>query len=146
MYQKKILGLEEARAAVDAVIAEASKKPDQPIAVAVVDDHGGLICFAKMDKSRPLFIHMAMNKAYTAASWGRATLALEKMQREHGWELAIWGDSRYAMLQGGVCIKESAGQELPPDAGTVLGGIGVSGRLDEEDERLAFVGLRALNL
>ena len=146
MYQKEVLGLKEARAAVDAVIAEASKEPDRPIAVAVADDHGDLICFAKMDKSCPLFPHMAMNKAYTAARRRCDTLALDKRQREAGRELATWGDNRYTTVQGGVSIMKPPGQELPPAAGTVLGGIGVSGRRAEEDEQLAFVGLRALNL
>jgi glc operon protein GlcG len=143
MYKREVLGLDEARVAVDAIIAEASKDPDRPIALAVVDDHGDLICSARMDKSLSLFSHMAMNKAYTAARMARDTLITDNRLRKDGIELAVWGDSRITTLQGGVCIMKPYGQQWP--TGTMLGGIGVSGREREEDERLAFVGVKALN-
>jgi uncharacterized protein GlcG (DUF336 family) len=144
MYQREVLGLDEARAAVDAIIAEASKEPDRPIAVAVVDDRGDPICSARMDKGLPLFSHMAMNKAYTAARMARDTLTSDKRLRQSNIELTAWGDNRITTIQGGVCIMKPPGQEWP--TGTMLGGIGVSGREREEDEQLAFVGLKAMNL
>jgi uncharacterized protein GlcG (DUF336 family) len=144
MYQREVLGLEEARAAIDAVIAEASKEPGRPIAVAVVDDRGDPICTARMDKGLPLFSHMAMNKAYSAARMARDTLTTDKRLRKDGIELAVWGDNRITTLQGGVCIIKPQGQEWP--TGMLLGGIGVSGREREEDERLSFVGVKAMNL
>ena len=67
MFQKKCLGLAEARAAVEAVLDEASKLPDAPIAVAVVDDYGRLVYFARMDGCPPVVVELAINKAYTAA-------------------------------------------------------------------------------
>jgi uncharacterized protein GlcG (DUF336 family) len=139
-----VLGLDEARAAVDAIIAEAAKEPGRPIAVAVVDDRGDPVCSARMDKGLPLFSHMAMNKAYSAARMARDTLTTDKRMRKDGIELSVWGDNRITTLQGGVCIIKPPGQEWP--TGTLLGGIGVSGREREEDERLAFVGLKAMNL
>jgi uncharacterized protein GlcG (DUF336 family) len=144
MYQREVLGLDEARAAVDAIIAEAAKEPGRPIAVAVVDDRGDPVCSARMDKGLPLFSHMAMNKAYSAARMARDTLTTDKRLRKDGIELSVWGDNRITTLQGGVCIMKPPGQEWP--TGTLLGGIGVSGREREEDERLAFVGLKAMNL
>jgi uncharacterized protein GlcG (DUF336 family) len=143
MYKREVLGLDEARTAVDAILAEASKEPDQPIAVAVVDDHGDVICSARMDKGLSLFSHMAMNKAYSAARMARDTLATDNLLRKDDTEIAVWGDNRITTLQGGVCIVKPYGQQWP--TGTLLGGIGVSGREREEDERLAFVGVKALN-
>jgi uncharacterized protein GlcG (DUF336 family) len=144
MYQREVLGLDEARAAVDAIIAEAAKEPGRPIAVAVVDDRGDPVCSARMDKGLPLFSHMAMNKAYSAARMARDTLTTDKRMRKDGIELSAWGDNRITTLQGGVCIIKPLGQEWP--TGALLGGIGVSGREREEDERLSFVGLKAMNL
>lgn len=146
MYEKVMLGLEEARKAVDAVIAEASRTSGPPVAVAVVDDHGDLVCFARMDKIVPHPLHMAMNKAYTAARRASDTPIIDKRQREQGYSLPAWGDSRYTTVQGGVCITKPPGQGFPPAPGTVVGGIGVSGRRPEEDEELALVGLRAMGL
>ena len=67
MFQKTCLGLAEARAAVEAVLEEANKLPDAPIAVAVVDDYGRLVYFARMDGCPPVVVELAINKAYTAA-------------------------------------------------------------------------------
>ena len=146
MYQREVLGLEEVRVAIDAVLAEASKEPDRPVAVAVVDDRGDLIYFARMDKSVPLVSHMAIHKAYTAARMRRHTLAFKEWMRQFDWHLGVWDDNSLTEVQGGVCITKPAAQENAQGLGTVLGGIGVSGRAAEEDEQLAFVGLGALHL
>ena len=147
MYQREVLGLEEARTAAEAVLAEAAKEPNRPIAVMVVDDRGDLIYGAKMDGSYPLYTHMAMNKAYTAARMLRDTLAFSQRQREFNREIGTWGDGKVTDIQGGVCIiKPGAGYIPGGPSGTVVGGIGVSGCLANEDEQLAQVGLKALNL
>ena len=147
MYRRDTLGLEEARTAVDAVLAEAGKEPNRPIAVAVVDDRGDLIYGARMDGAYPLYVHMAMNKAYTAARMLRDTLALQKLQQELNRELGTWTDSRLTDIQGGGCIIKPGNGYIPlGPGGTVVGGIGVSGRPADEDEQLAQVGLKALRL
>ena len=84
MYKREVLGLGEARTAAEAILAEASKEPNRPIAVAVADDRGDLIYLARMDGCYPLFIHMAINKAYTAARFRRHTRAFaERRKRAH---------------------------------------------------------------
>jgi glc operon protein GlcG len=138
MYQKDFLDMEEASIAIKAVIMEASKDPGQPIAVAVVDGYGELIYYAKMDGSSPVFGHMAIKKAFTAARFGRSTREVKNSMKEWGLELASWDNDRNTNIPGGVCIKKS---EI-----NVLGGIGVSGRLPDEDEMLSSVGLKALKL
>ena len=138
MYQREVLGLDEARAAVEAIIAEASKEPERPIAVAVVDDRGDPVYLARMDRSFSLFADMSMNKAYTAARFRRDTLEFAERQRRSNKTLAGFGDSKITDQAGGLCIKK-------PD-GTSLGGIGVSGRSGDENVALASVGLKAMNL
>ena len=140
MFQKKCLGLSEARAAVEAVLDEASKLPDAPIAVAVADDYGRLVYFARMDGCPPVVVELAINKAYTAAVALLDTLAFAERDKGWGRELATYGDTRFTYLQGGLVISTSA------DDGprTVIGGIGVSGRMPDEDERLAMTGLEAM--
>jgi uncharacterized protein GlcG (DUF336 family) len=141
MFQKQCLGLAEARAAVGAVLDEASKLPDAPIAVAVVDDYGRLVYFARMDGCPPVVVELAINKAYTAAVALLDTVAFA--ERDEGWgrELATYGDARFTYLQGGLVIS-SGGEGGAPRS--LLGGIGVSGRMPDEDERLARIGLEAM--
>ena len=148
MYKREVLGLEEARAIAEAALAEASKEPNRPMAVAVVDDRGDLIYCAKMDGAAPLYMHMAINKAYTATRMMRDTAAFAELQREFGRELTTWGDSKFTLQRGGQCIIKPGDGYIPrgPVQGTVLGGIGASGRSDVEDEQVAIAGLKALHL
>jgi glc operon protein GlcG len=138
VYKRDFLDMEEASIAIKAVITEASKAPSQPIAVAVVDSYGELIYYAKMDGSAPLFGRMAIKKAFTAASFKRSTRDLKNDMKEWQLELASWDDDRNTNIPGGVSINKQDG--------TLLGGIGVSGRLPDEDEELSNVGLKALKL
>ena len=141
MFEKKCLGLTEARAAVEAVLDEASKLPDAPIAVAVVDDYGRLVYFARMDGCPPVVVELAINKAYTAAVALLDTLAFAERDKGWGRELATYGDARFTYLQGGLVIR-TGGEGGAPSS--LLGGIGVSGRMPDEDERLARIGLEAM--
>jgi uncharacterized protein GlcG (DUF336 family) len=141
MFQKNCLGLAEARAAVEAVLEEANKLPDAPIAVAVVDDYGRLVYFARMDGCPPVVVELAINKAYTAAVALLDTLAFAERDKGWGRELATYNDARFTYLQGGLVIR-AGGEGVISQA--LLGGIGVSGRMPDEDERLARSGLKAM--
>src|SRR5579863_2632580 len=58
-YEKPVLGLEEARKAMAAMLEEALKTPDRPIAIAICDDQGELVAFARMDRCAPLPLTIA---------------------------------------------------------------------------------------
>jgi len=135
MQDAKVLGLAEAEKAVKAVIEEASKG-GEPVSVAVVDAWGTPINVAKMDGSLPLFVRMALNKAYTAATYrGNTRLWMERF-KDGGRDVTWFDDHRLTVIPGGVCITLGDG--------TVVGGIGVSGRIADEDEALSFVGQKAI--
>jgi uncharacterized protein GlcG (DUF336 family) len=146
MYQREVLGLAEARAAVEAALAEAGKEPNRPQVIAVVDDRGDLIYFARMDGALPLFTNMAINKAYTAARMQRDTASFGDWLKERGRDLAMWTDSRLTTTRGGLCIIKPGEGYLPlgTKQGKILGGIGASGRSGEEDEQIALTGLKAI--
>lgn len=146
MFQREILGLEEARTAVDAVLAEAAKVPNRPLAVAVVDPNGDLIHCARMDGCYSHIVHMAIQKAYTAARMIRDTKVLNERQRERGWGTYDWADSGFSAIEGGCCFVKPGPEFIPPGkmTGKVVGAIGVSGADATEDERLAQVGVKAV--
>jgi glc operon protein GlcG len=148
MYQREALGLTEARAAVEAALAEASKEPNRPMAVAVVDDRGDLVYFARMDGALPMFAHMAINKAYTASRMQRDTASFGDWMKERGRELAVWTDDKFTTVRGGFAIIKPGEGYLPVGTkqGKLLGGIGASGRSGEEDEQIALTGLNAIEL
>jgi len=138
MFERQLLGLKEARAALDAMLKQASKEPERPIAAVVVDGYGDLVCMARMDGARPLNNDIAIRKAYTAARMSRDTRAYAELLQQMKMSNSDLGDN-LTTVTGGVSIRKPG-----DEAGFVFGAIGVSGLTGDEDEALAFVGLKEL--
>lgn len=140
MYQKSVLGVDQCQAAIKAMLEEASKYPETPLAMAIVDDGGNLISFARMDGAPPRSQGNSIKKAYTAAIVRTDTGAYAQQIRDQGIAVGDFGDPNLIPLQGGIVVKMS-------DSGQVLGGIGVSGFLSGAmDEEVAHKGMKALGL
>ena len=136
MYEENVLGLEDAHKAMNAMLTEARKQPERPVAVAVVDGHGRLVAFARMDKCKPTPVVMAFKKAYSAAMLGDTGTMSERLGRMRI-GVVDFGDSNLTTAQGGIALHGSSG-------GPTIGAIGVSGLRSEEDENLARLGARAM--
>jgi glc operon protein GlcG len=104
---------------------------DNKITVAVVDAHGELLCYARKDGSALHAGVLAINKAYTAARDRQTTANLAAWAKSTGKDMGYWADSKFTGIAGGVPVIIG---------GKVVGGIGVSGLAELEDERLAFAG------
>ncbi len=135
-YQKPILSLDDARRAMERMLQEALKAPNRPVAIAICDDQGELVAFARMDKCAPLPLTVARKKAYTAARTRSDTKAFADRLKGMSRSVVEFGDPNLIAVQGGVAI-------IAPD-GNPLGGIGVSGLAAEEDEAIAKAGLSAI--
>ena len=108
------------------------------MAIAVVDNQGQLIHYVKMDGANFFNQTMAVRKASTAAQIGIDTLAFREALKAMAMDFGDFGSTDLTLVQGGVSIVKPGGG--------LLGGIGVSGRLAQEDEGLARVGSNALRL
>ena len=139
MYNKPMLGLEQVQKAMSAMLAKANEAPDKPLAIAVVDDVGNLVSYARTDRCRPIPQRMAIRKAYTCALSGQDSKDYAERLKSQGRTVAEMGDPMLAAVQGGVVVLHKA-------SGAIIGGIGVSGLSAQEDEDIARVGLRALGL
>ncbi len=136
-FQKPVLSLEEARGAMDRMLQEVQQKfQNRPVAIAIVDDQGELVSFARQDRCAPQPPIIARKKAYTAARTRSNTVDYAQRLKSQGRSAAEFGDPNLLALQGGAVI--------PGPEGAVLGGIGVSGLTAEEDEQIATVGLQAI--
>ena len=137
MYDKPMLSMEQALAAIRAMIDEYNKDPGRrKVDMAVVDDAGNLLAYARMDRClRPTF---AIRKAYTAAMRGVDTAVFAQQLVSQGRTLDFWQNPQLINFGGGVAaIKD----------GAVVGGIGVGGLpTGQEDEAIAKAGLMALDL
>lgn len=108
------------------------------INVAVTDASGTLTGFLRMPSAFLHSIDIAIDKAYTAASFGFPTSQWpEILAGDEALRLGIVHRPRLVVFGGGLPVKES---------GALIGGIGVSGGSAEQDEACARAGLEALGL
>ena len=111
------------------VIAECQKN-SWNVAVAVVDNHGYLVYFERMDNTQTASMEVAIGKAKSAATYRRPTRA---------WVDAInKGGPASATLPG--VFASPGGVPIMVD-GKVTGGVGVSGVTGDQDEQCARAGL-----
>ena len=137
MFQQTRLGLAQAERARDAILA-ALTTADNPIALAIADEHGVPILLLRQDGAPTRMLSRARSKAYTAANLGLDTVVFrdEHVQAKRR-TLADWGDPMLTTLQGGLAIKLN---------GRVLGGIAMSGNTTRRDEALAKIGREGMGL
>lgn len=107
--------------------------------VAAVDAAGHLASFVRMPGAPLHSIDIAIDKAYTAASFGLPTARWHRELQRHSEAVrqGIVLRARFVAFGGGVPVIED---------GRVIGGIGVSGGSEAQDEACARAGLAALGL
>jgi len=126
------VGLDVARRAADAALAEA-RKNGWTVAAAVVDTHGDLVYFEKLENTQYGSIRVAQEKARTAASFKRPTKAFE--------DAIASGKNNFLGLPGAIPLE--GGIPLFAD-GKVIGAIGVSGATSAQDGQCAKAGTEAV--
>ncbi len=111
------------------VIAECQKN-SWNVAVAVVDTHGFLVYFERMDNTQTGSLDIAIGKAKSAATYRRPTRAFMDVINK--------GGPATATLPG--VFASPGGLPIMVD-GKVTGGVGVSGVTGDQDEQCAKAGL-----
>jgi uncharacterized protein GlcG (DUF336 family) len=126
------IGLEQARACVDAAI-EKSKEIGARMDIAVVDAGGNLKAFARMDGAWLGSIDIAIKKSRTARFFDMPTGAIGKLSQPGG---ALYNIEH----SNDGLISFPGGLPLTTSDGTVIGAIGVSGSTVEDDHAVAEAG------
>lgn len=133
MKTKPILTLDDARQIMAAAEKEAEAN-NWPVAIAVVDDGGHLLCFSRMDNVAPIASYIAPNKAKTAAMGVRESRIYEEMIN-NGRYAVLSVPYIEGLLEGGVPIM--VGEQC-------IGAVGVSGAKSHEDVIIARAGIAVL--
>ncbi len=111
-----------------AVIGECQKN-GWNIAVAVVDNHGGLVYFERMENTQYASMDIAIGKARAAATYRRPTRVF----------MDVINKAPATATRPGV-FASPGGLPIMAD-GKVIGGVGVSGVTGDQDEQCAKAGL-----
>lgn len=133
-----VIGWPAAHAAAGAAV-QAAQAMGVRANVALVDASGVLAAFLRMPGAPLHSVEIAIDKAYTAASFGLATSRWAAVLQGHsaGVREGLVLRPRFVAFGGGLPVVEG---------GQRIGGIGVSGGSEDQDESIARAGLAALGL
>jgi glc operon protein GlcG len=112
-----------------------SKKNGWRMAIAIVDNHGFLVYYERMDDTQTASVDVALDKAKAAAMFRRPTKAFEDGIAKG--RTALLGLRGATPIEGGLPIMSG---------GKVIGGVGVSGANADQDAAAAAAGLKAAGL
>lgn len=123
-----------------AVVARALERAhelDKQVAIAVVDESGNLVAFARMDQTPYSTIQIATDKAYSAATTRKSTADwFETIKTDEPLRAgAAIGTNRLIVFGGGQMIEFE---------GKVIGAIGVSGSHWSNDIDIGTAGIGAI--
>jgi glc operon protein GlcG len=114
------------------VIAECAKN-QWNVSVAVVDTHGGLLYYERMEDTQYASNDIAIAKAKAAATYRRPTRAFADVINK--------GGPATATLPG--VVGSPGGNPVFVD-GRIVGAVGVSGVTGDQDEQCALAGIKGM--
>jgi uncharacterized protein GlcG (DUF336 family) len=123
----------QAAAALIAAALEAGRELGIELAVAVTDTTGNLRAFDRADGAPFLTASVAVDKAWTSASFGFPT---------HVWNDYVTNDPKVAPLAHLPRMVAVGGGYPILENGKLIGGIGISGGSYQQDQDAAVVALR----
>jgi uncharacterized protein GlcG (DUF336 family) len=135
------ISLDQASHIVDASLAHGHKHGFKPLTVAVLDPGGHLVAFKRQDKSGILRPEIAYGKAWGSlgmGSGGRALAARAQIAPAFYAALVGTSEGRVIPVPGGVLIRDAAGE--------IIGAVGISGDLPDNDEACAISGIEEVGL
>ncbi|MBS7781386.1 heme-binding protein [Acidovorax sp. CCYZU-2555] len=130
--------LEAAQQIIATALAKAREANYRPMGVAVIDDAGHLVAFAREDGASMFRFDVALGKAWAAVGMGASSRVLGQRAKDNPnffVSLAATANGRFLAQTGAVLIKDAQGQ--------VLGAVGASGGTGDEDEIICIAGVHA---
>lgn len=135
------LNLQTAQALIASALAHARGKGFMPLGVAVLDARGALVAYAAEDGTSLRRQDIALGKANGALGMGmgsRTLAARSKAQPVFFGALADVIQGGFLPAPGGVLVRDADGK--------LLGAVGVSGDVSDNDEAAAVAGIQAVGL
>lgn len=140
---KPVLTYETAGKMIAACFAAQAVAGHAKVNVVIVDDGGRLIAAARQDGACKACTDIAANKAITSSLYAAPTRAMADLS------FGVKRDGVGAALPGAAFVPGlvafAGGLPVKTTAGDVIGGIGVSGASEDEDESCAQAGLDAVS-
>ena len=136
-----MITLELASIIVDSALAHGRELELPPMTVAVLDAAGNLVAFKREDNSSLLRPDIANAKAWGALGMGVGTRALQERVASHPHfinAINSLANGRVIPVAGGVLVRSADNR--------IIGAVGVSGHMPDNDEACAIYGIAAAEL
>jgi uncharacterized protein GlcG (DUF336 family) len=134
------LTLDVARKILDAALAKGIEKKLKPLVITVLDARGCVKISAAQDGTSLLRSEIAHGKAYGALALGMGSRAIFQRAQEQAYFIGAvntLAQGRMVPVPGGVLVQ---------DGGVLLGAVGISGDISDNDEICAIAGIEAAGL
>lgn len=128
--------LTDASVIIDAALAEARDRSLAPLAVAVLDAGGHLVAYKREDGAGIVRFDIAYGKAWGSLGMGFGTRELTERAAKNPAFVTV-----LASVSAGRMVPSPGGVLVLDTAGTVIGAVGISGDLGDNDEVCAIVGI-----
>lgn len=135
------LSLSTASAIVDAALISARARAFAPLAVAVLDAGGHLVVFKREDGAGIVRFDVAYGKAWGSLGMGFGSRELTERAARNPVFIGM-----LATVSGGRLVPSPGGVLIVDGGGQVIGAVGVSGDLGDNDELCAIAGIDAVGL
>jgi uncharacterized protein GlcG (DUF336 family) len=135
------LRLRAAQKILTTALKAAREKELKPMAVAVYDARGALKAFAAEDGTSLRRAEIAMGKAHGALALGMGSRAIATRAVEQGYFVAA-----VTHAVGGSLVPVPGGVLIRDRNGGLVGAIGISGDISDNDEICAVAGIQAVGL
>lgn len=129
------INLATAKKAAAAAAAEAEKRHWNTFCIAVVDTHGDLVYFERLDNCQFASIQIAIHKARTAARYRRPTVVFERL---------LGKGAFFSYLPTLDDVIASRGGNPVVAGGKVIGAVGASGGTGSQDDAISQAGVAGL--
>ena len=137
-----VLSLEKANLIISHALQKGKEMGFQPLTVVVLDSGGHMVAMQRQDRSSISRREIAEGKAYATLSMGFGGRELQrratKMSPLFFGAISDATGGRMIPVPGGVLVRDSAGE--------IVGAVGISGDLSENDELCAVAGISAVEL
>ena len=135
------LTLAQASTIVDAALKKGRELSLAPLTVVVLDAGGHMVALKREDRSGILRVEIATGKAFGALGMGfgsRVMFERSDKQPVFVTALAAVSGGRMVPVPGGVIIRDGTGE--------IIGAVGISGDVSDQDEACAVAGIQAAGL
>lgn len=130
--------LEQAHKIIEAAHAEGNKRGLAPLTIVILDAGGHIKALSRADGASLMRPQIAMAKAWGSIGVGVSSRKLGEMGEERPMfmnALINLSDQRLIPVPGGVLVRDQNNN--------IIGSVGITGDLSDEDEHCAIIGIKA---